>query len=523
MIIRQCLRLCFLCGFTAAARRKKRANEVRRVKIEPARGRTPPASSPTAHARELSNPPREGIVLVDDVFYGRPIIRLPRAEGLLGHRTLLDAELRLAIENFPKRAVEVYNITNPNLIHLLQTGVALVAENRNASSRFRSWLDHERVKNARLPMLQMSPDQERFLTGTTVETAVGEVREMIRYLYESSGNFSLPSILGGNSTESCAGSSGSDTCTLDLVEEDRGATTGSPMSLAEAEWVTSVVLEHSRTVWPSEEDRLAHVPMQIVPLVELLDANFHPDASVAITFQEERIVIDGLERDVVLQVARRDMAEGEENYLWPGRFSNSDLLLRFNFTFKRNHVGIGDNMTAPGRMLLALESGNIDERGRKSQKEDLSQKGKMARELGRFNCSSAEVFELRFTAKGRPLPKLARCWRVHWFLQSGWYHPGLARPDKIRDMFDRWPPPRKYDDPDLWLPMTQSDNDFANMLLEHCEFQRQRLRDGVTRSELEAFKTSSDSWDKKLWGLRVEESNTWKGCIQHVKEFKARR
>lgn len=43
-------------------------------------------NSPTGYARELSVPPKEGLVLKDDVFYGRAILQLPRENGLMGNR-----------------------------------------------------------------------------------------------------------------------------------------------------------------------------------------------------------------------------------------------------------------------------------------------------------------------------------------------------------------------------------------------------------------------------------------------------
>lgn len=278
------------------------------------------------------------------------------------------------------------------------------------------------------------------------------------------------------------------------------------VSYAEARWAVAVVLKHARTVWPAEENRDLHIPMQIVPVEELLYANFHPDAGISITFQEERIVSDHSEHDVVLQVARRDMAKGEENFLWPGRFSNSDLLLRFNMTFQRNHIGIGDNAT---QLPSTLNSA------------DDSQKTKAKRELARFNCSSVDDFELRFSVRGRPDKKLVRCWRVQWFMANGWYNPGLVK--KIPTLLDKWPPPKKYDDSDLWLAMTQADNDFVNMLDTHCRWQRERLRNGIERRTLEKFKQSENEMDRRLFALRVEESQTWKNCVKHTTSVREKR
>ena len=86
--------------------------------------------------------------------------------------------------------------------------------------------------------------------------------------------------------------------------------------------------------------------------------------------------------------------------MWPGRLSNSELLLRHNLTFAKNPVGVGDNTTAPHQW-------NPDGLGQAN------------REYAKFNCTYPESFELRFSAKGYPQRQLARCARLSWFMENG--------------------------------------------------------------------------------------------------------
>ena len=98
--------------------------------------------------------------------------------------------LKGELEKFESFAKSRYNLTlSVNSAHLIQATMAVIAENRDKESRFRSWLDL--VQDDMLPMLEFSEEQVNFLNGTSVEKAVDEVKEMIDLVYESAGNFTL--------------------------------------------------------------------------------------------------------------------------------------------------------------------------------------------------------------------------------------------------------------------------------------------------------------------------------------------
>eukprot|EP00392_Amoebophrya_sp_AT5.2_P010679 g10744.t1 len=453
-------------------------------------------NSPTAHSRELSEPVKEGITLKKDVFYGRAIIQLPLRYGFLGVSNLegtlnpanTDAKggnLKKQLEEFPYSR---FNITGENSKHVVQSSLCLIAESRlKEQSRFFEYL--QLVKEDKMLVFTLSETQKKMLNGTTQEATPREMDSFVDMVVEAAGNFSLPVL----PPEDAGGSAS-------------GQTAG--VSRKEAEWAISVILTRALTIWPPTEDRPGEHPggdssdqgsikMQIVPLPELLYANYHPDGNTAITFQEERIVEKGTEVDVVLQIARRDMAKGEENFLYPGRLSNSDLLLRYNLTFSKNHVGIGDNSSyTPGSLV---DVGEDDARRMKS---------KQRKEFERFNCT-AEDFELRFSPKGYPSRRFTRCWRVNWFMDSGWYTPGLLK--KVH-WLDKWPPPSAYTGEELWLAFTQADNAMNALFKNHCAYRRARLRSGIDRGTLDEFKLSSNIIDQKLFKLRTQETKTFRNC-----------
>merc|ERR1719203_1097587 len=176
----------------------------------------------------------------------------------------------------------------------------------------------------------------------------------------------------------------------------------------------------------------------------------HPDSSVAISFQEEIILENGKrEEEMVLQIARRDMPKGEEVFFWPGRLSNSEMIVRHGIAFPQNPVGIGRNVTQPPNWSPHAES-------------------KVRKEYAEYNCSTLEAFELRFTPRGMPMQNFVRCYRVSWFLTNGWYSP--AYKNRMRDLH-RWPPPKKYDKHD-WLAWTQADAELNRVVKEYCTMMR---------------------------------------------------
>merc|ERR1719326_213194 len=187
------------------------------------------------------------------------------------------------------------------------------------------------------------------------------------------------------------------------------------------------------------------------------------------------------------------MAKGEEVYLWAGRLSNSEMLMRHNRTFRDNPTGIGRNVTQPPNWS---PNPNVP----------------IQKEYAKFNCSSLESFELRFSTKGWPMRAFIRCWRVSWFLANGWYNPGYAKKPGILRSLEKWPPPKKYDHDD-WLAWTQADNQLNGVIRDYCEMMKAQLKDTMTAATAEYFRNSEDPTDKLIWQLRVEETKTFKECI----------
>ncbi|CAD7938568.1 unnamed protein product [Amoebophrya sp. A120] len=463
---------------------RKRRQEVEKINVARSNWVTK-SSSPTAHSRELSDPLREGITLTKDVFYGRAIIQVPRSKGFLGVQNLNQtAHGTLRKQLLEEFAYDKYNITSENARHVLQSSISLIAENRDPNSRFRKYLDLLQTEN--MLVFTLNDTQRKMLQGTTQEKTPEELSSLVELVHSAAGNFTLEPQAGSDASE----------------------VLGKPVTWREAQWAVSAILTRALTIWPPTEDRPSDhgedpatgdsIKMSLVPIPELLYANYHPDGGTAITFQEERIVIDGQDVDVVLQIARRDMGKGEENFLYPGRLSNSDLLLRYNLTFKKNHVGIGDNSTIPGSLAMSGD----DTRNMRSNK------NKQRREFEKYNCT-AEDFELRFSPKGYPDRKFCRCWRVNHFMESGWYSPALVK--KVH-LLDKWPPPPAYTDEEMWLALTQADNQLNALFKQHCKWRRARLRNGIDRATLEAFKVSEDVIDQKLYKMRIEETKTFKHC-----------
>jgi len=402
---------------------------------------------------------RTAMVLTDDVFYGRAIMKIPRPI-LLSHDTAaLNATLRRELLRvlFEDKVLEKkYNITSADATHLLSLAYPLISEDRDKESVFREWLDA--VRDCRLPVLHFSQRQLDVLNGTTVETALEEMTVNRDMIFNSAGNFS--------------------------------AFKDAPVSHGEAEWALAVIMRHARVVHPHQDVRESFDPrMYVVPLVEMLDMELHKDPNVGISFQEEIIHEGKREEELVLQIARRDMAKGEEVFLWPGRFSNSDMVVRFGQAFPNNAIGIGRNVSVPPNW-------------------DHNKESNIRKEYEKYNCSTLEAFELRLSASGSPQKSWVRCYRVSWFLANGWYSPALLK--RGREL-ETWPPPAKYSKED-WLAWTQADRDANKILLEYCTMMRSLLKDRISSSLANDFRKSTDPMDRLLWFVRGEESKTFKEC-----------
>lgn len=409
---------------------------------------------------------RTAMVLKDDVFYGRTIMKIPRPVLLAHDCAALNADLRRELERllFEEKVFEKkYNITGQDSTHLLSLAYPLIAESRDPASVFREWLDA--VAHVYLPVLQLSERQRRVLEGTTVDTAYQEMARNRDLILHSARNVSF----------------------------FRDA----PVSHGEADWALAVIMRHARVVHPHQDVRDSRDPrMYLVPLVELLGVELHQDPGVGISFQEEITVWEKREEEMVLQIARRDMAKGEEVFLWPGRFSNSDMIVRYGQAFPFNAIGIGRNVTAPS---------NWDEH----------KEANIRKEYEKYNCSTLEAFELRLSVHGTPSRTWVRCYRVSWFLSNGWYSPALMK--RLRDL-DKWPPPVKYTKED-WLSWTQADRELNRVVLDYCQMMRARLKDSLDSAVAKDFRSSTDPMDKLLWHLRGEESKTFKACEAAAKKL----
>eukprot|EP00931_Biecheleriopsis_adriatica_P050376 TRINITY_DN29160_c0_g1_i1.p1 TRINITY_DN29160_c0_g1~~TRINITY_DN29160_c0_g1_i1.p1 ORF type:complete len:510 (+),score=100.55 TRINITY_DN29160_c0_g1_i1:35-1531(+) len=410
---------------------------------------------------------RTAMVLSDDVFYGRAIMKIPR-RALLSLETTSFGNLRDELNRFlfeEQKLKTAFNVTGENdfedYTHLLSVAYPLIAESRNPDSVYREWL--EAARSERLFALELTQRQLRVLVGTTIEGADEEMvkrRDLIQH-----------------------------TATNLTFFRDR------PVTKDEAAWAMAVIMRHARLVHPHQDDRNSRDPrMHLFPFVDMLSVAMHPDPGVAITFQEE-IIIDGKkEEDVVLQIARRDMPKGEEIFVWPGRLSNSEMVARHGFSFEKNPVGIGRNITQPPSW-----NNNPEEKARK--------------EYALYNCSTLDQFEMRFSERGYPMRNFVRCYRVSWFITNGWYSPSLK--NRLRDL-NKWPPPAKYTKDD-WLSWTQADAEINRHILSYCQQMRQQLKETMDSAIAEDFRNSKDPVDRVLWAMRGEETRTFKNCIAVAK------
>lgn len=407
---------------------------------------------------------RTAMVLSDDVFYGRSIVQIPREALLSVESHIVDLELRQELSKllFEERTLaRDYNITGEEATHLLSLAYPLISENRKPASVFREWLDA--VKNEVLPALELTERQRRVVKGTTAESAFPEMVRLFQLILDTAPNVTFFK--------------------------------GKAVSRDEALWALAVIMRHARVVHPHQDVRETRDPrMYLFPLPELLGVQLHPDPNTGISFQEEIIAEAKKEEEMVLQIARRDMAKGEEVFFWPGRLANSDMVMRHGFMFTDNPVGIGFNITEPPNWNPHKESN-------------------VRKEYDKYNCSTLEAFELRLSPKGYPMRSYVKCFRVSWFLSNGWYSPALQ--SRIRDL-NKWPPPKSYKNED-WLSWTQADQELNRVILSYCKQMRQQLKDTMDVATAEDFRKSKDPMDRQLWHLRGEESRTFKQCVSVAK------
>jgi len=400
-----------------------------------------------------------GAVLKKDVFYGRAVTKIPRSI-VIGPETAQPLELRRALLDFEETAEKKYNLTVEDHRHLVGLAFSLLAENRSADTVFREWLDDPRVAGAEVFVLSLTNKQRLGLKGTTVEAAFEEMTANVDILVETAGNFSQ--WVGG-------------------------------VSRSDAQWALAVIMMQSRIIHPHPDEReKKHPRMRLIPLPALLDLPIHMDPAIGLPFQEE-VLLDSQtkrEQEVIVQIAKRDLPKGEPMFVWPGRFSNSELLMRRGESFPKNPIGIGRNVTTPPNW---------------SPRPDAP----IMKEYAKYNCTSLDDFEMRFSPRGFPHRTFVRCYRLSWFLANGWYNPGLQ---KRKNEMSKWPPPKKYAGED-WLSWTQADAELTKIIRDYCSYMRQNLKENMETELADDFKVSTDPKDKAVWKLRVEETKTFKNCL----------
>jgi len=402
------------------------------------------------------------MVLKDDVFYGRHIMKIPRRALMSIESAPRHVRKELSDFLYEDKILETrYKVDSEDLTHMLSLAYPLILENRNEESVHRKWLD--KVSNERIPVLELSEHQRKALVATTVEAAYDGMALNVKWIEETSSNFSF---FGR-----------------------------SKIRTQEAAWALAVIMKHSRVVHPYEDSRQSRpAKMYIIPLLELLDVRVHPDPNRAVSFQEEILRTDGRNDEVVLQIARRDMAKGEEVFVWAGRLSNSDMSARFGVSVgSENPIGIGANVSQPASWDADINS-------------------KTRKEFAKYNCSTLEAFELRVSTSGRPSTTFLRCYRVSWFIANGWYNPGLQK--RLLDL-NRWPPPKSYKKDD-WLAWTQADADLVRALLDYCRSMRKQLKESMDSALATQFRNSANALDKLVWSIRIEESKTFKACEEQA-------
>lgn len=384
-------------------------------------------------------------VLPGPVFYKRPLIRIPASAVLLPNDDVQQRVRQYARDQGPLQI----DSSDGEAEQLVALALALLAERNSASSPFKSWL--ELVASEKPPLaLQMSDRQQSILAGTTVESA----REQMTRLRDAVLALAHPS---------------------DLTAEAK---------VEEANWALGVAARRAQHVVLPEDGRRV---LRLIMVTDLFKMRMHPDALQAPPLVETTALAAGKERRLLLRAAERDYHAGEELFLWTGRLSDSELLLRGiarpNASSMKNPTGIGGKVRIPENWNTNPRTPNF-------------------KEFRKFNCTSQEAFEVRLSKKGWPMRSFVRCYRVAWLLLNNWYSPKVINQTQL---LDKWPPPKKYSHED-WLGWTQADQAINSEIQEYCTTMRSRLRNSIDSTTAEDFRRSDNSVDKILWKLRSEES-----------------
>mmetsp|Transcript_103526 Transcript_103526/g.297389 ORF Transcript_103526/g.297389 Transcript_103526/m.297389 type:complete len:513 (+) Transcript_103526:18-1556(+) len=394
--------------------------------------------------------------LAADVFYGRPVLRIPEA-ALFTPENIAAGAARPCLEG---KLTE----TTAHKRATLGLALALAVERRamsSSSAHFGRWLDAVFAEPPP-PVLALTDRQIRAIAGTTVAELHTEISQ--------------------------------DVALIDEVAQSCTTFAAAPLTRDESVAALGVVLRHSLAVEssksPSPGTGLETLPV-LVPMAELLAVARHPDIQLAVPLQESAVMTPSGEEKVLVQVARRDMSAGEEApSLWPGRFSNSELALRHGERYPRNPIGIGGNITLPKNWSPNRNTPNF-------------------REYGRYNCTSPSAFEVRLSPKGWPMRSFIRCARVAYHLARGSYDAAFI--DRM-DLLDKWPPPKKYKVDD-WLAWTQGDQTINLEIHAYCMAMKRQLKETITAAVADDFRKSTDPTDVLLWRLRSEETRTFRECV----------
>eukprot|EP00929_Paragymnodinium_shiwhaense_P071870 TRINITY_DN36500_c0_g1_i2.p1 TRINITY_DN36500_c0_g1~~TRINITY_DN36500_c0_g1_i2.p1 ORF type:complete len:499 (-),score=106.12 TRINITY_DN36500_c0_g1_i2:79-1575(-) len=467
-----------VCSRTVEAAGKRQVLRVRIVAADLQLSQSASSNAPSdpqgnEESDELAAPPGQtnatvlrAAVLDGPVFYGRPVLRVPR-EALLGPETVGDVGTRDELVALLAGDVCLTEDSSSACdVETLGLALAVAIEARDPKSVFRDWLDA--VADLKLPpALTLSERQQEALLGTTVQDVPRKLAALADMVKRTSSRLA--------------------------VFRQR------PLEPAQAAWALAVVLLHGRPELPEgalrnffgQDDDYR---VRLVALLPVLHMRAHPDPKVAAPFHEGRMLSeDNRSTSVLMQTARSDMANRSEVFAWPGRFSNSELAMRLgvNFTYGRsNPTGIGGNVSIPSNWNPRRGTPNY-------------------KTFQKYNCTSPDAFELRFSEKGWPARIFVRCSRVAFMLANSFYNPET---EQRLDMLDKWPPPSKYSHND-WLAWTRADSSTAKIIADYCQDMRRQLRDGITSTLVEDFRHSWDPVDKLIWRIRQAESRTFKECI----------
>lgn len=193
------------------------------------------------------------------------------------------------------------------------------------------------------------------------------------------------------------------------------------------------------------------------------------------------------------------MIKGTPIAVWPGHLSNSELILRFGKSFNDTSIGIGRNASQPPNWTPNRDA-------------------PIAKEYAKYNCSSLESFEQRFSLKGKPSKSFVRCYRVSWFMANGWYSPLIT---ERMALLDKWPPPKRYKHDD-WLSWTQADLELNKVMQQYCAMMKDQLdeQDFELHQELAA---STDPQDQLIHELVQGERLAFGNCIDLAEKVGGKR